>query len=154
MFLVWSCSSFAQSMEARCLMENEDVVGANKCSSNYIWVIIKSIAYKALTYIRGWMVILCGYILSSICGKLFRKLQSFVCSKWNCIIPCLHKITIKSWLINSKIQHLKWQVKYHNHLIKSILSISTKVKILCWSCIQRVLTFNYNIDFPSLNKKS
>ena len=46
MIPISSCSCvFAQSIEAKCYVGNEDVVGAVPTGSNYIWVINKFIAY-------------------------------------------------------------------------------------------------------------
>ena len=46
---------FAQSIEARCYVENEDVVGAAP-TVNYISIINHFITYQRATYIRGWVV--------------------------------------------------------------------------------------------------
>ena len=49
---------FAQSIEARCLVENEDVIGAPPIgtASNYIWVINNFITYYGANCIRGLTV--------------------------------------------------------------------------------------------------
>ena len=52
-FLSRVAVDFAQSIEARCWVENEDVVGA---ATNYIWVINNVIAYQGVIYIRGFPV--------------------------------------------------------------------------------------------------
>ena len=52
---------FAQSIEARCSVENEDVVGSWSSAdrrSNYISVINNLIAYKCVTYIRDLTVVI------------------------------------------------------------------------------------------------
>ena len=48
---------FAQSIEVRCSVENEDVVGASWTGSNYIWVINNYIVYQGAPYIRGLTVV-------------------------------------------------------------------------------------------------
>ena len=50
---------FAESLEARCQVENEDVVAgrtADRRCSNYIWVIDSFIAYEGASYIRDFTV--------------------------------------------------------------------------------------------------
>ena len=70
--LVFQLSSIAlKSIEARCQVESEDVVGActNRCCSNYIWVINNFIAFyfKVCCILEVW-----GYICIFCCFSMLK----------------------------------------------------------------------------------